>query len=389
MNLPTRGSGQHGQMIALFALSLTVIILIAGLAVDGGYAFMQRRSSQNASDFGALAGARVVAFFISGDTTNGTDVNVASSITAAVTANGGTVTFGAPNGPVYTAANGATLGYVGTGTIPVGSVGVKVSSTRSWNPFFLGVIGMQNWQASAPATAKGGWAAGGPGGNVFPAGISSTFFQTYPLCSGPINYVDPNDPCYPKNLTPGNLNVPGGFGWLKFGATGKCTGYGLGMDPNNDCDPSAVFLNTEIGPHPNGFGCCATVTGAASPEDQIRSLPGNQVSADCSYYVNNGIASPCPCGTPPAAPARTPTATSSATRGSRSPVAPVPRTSQAPAERGLPGPDDALARVRRRAAGGPADQVATCSPPCSLRTRTCGLNSQRVVLTAPRPSRRR
>ncbi len=289
MQLPRARTGQHGQMIALFAISLTVIILIVGLAVDGGYAFMQRRASQNASDFGALAGARVVSFTVAGDTTNGTDANVVTAITAAVTANSGTVTFGAPNGPVYTNASGAVVGYVGAGTIPSGAIGVTVASTRIWNPFFLGVVGMNNWQASAVATAKGGWAAGGPGGDVFPAGIASTFFQTYPLCSGPINLVNPSDPCYPKNLTPGNLNVPGGFGWLKFGATGKCTGYGLGMDPNNGCDDSKPFLQTEIGPPPNSFGCCDAVTGDPAPADQIGSLPGNKASADCDYYIDNEI----------------------------------------------------------------------------------------------------
>jgi hypothetical protein len=152
---------------------------------------------------------------------------------------------------------------------------------------------MQNWQASAQATARGGWAAGGPGGNVFPAGISSTFFQTYPLCAGEVNTVDPTDPCYPAHLTPGNLNVPGGFGWLKFGATGKCTGYGLGMDPNNGCDPSKPFLQLEIGPPPNSFGCCDAVNGGpsttANPIDRIGSLPGNKASADCSYYINNKV----------------------------------------------------------------------------------------------------
>ena len=138
MELPRARAGQQGQMIALFALALTVMILVVGLAVDGGYAFMQRRSSQNASDFGALAGARVVAFFIAADTANGNDANVVTSIRAAVTANGGTVTFGAPNGPTYTGDAGAVLGYVGSGTIPAGTVGVTVASTRAWNPFFLG-----------------------------------------------------------------------------------------------------------------------------------------------------------------------------------------------------------------------------------------------------------
>ena len=103
--------------------------------------------------------------------------------------------------------------------------------------------------------------------------------------------MNPSDPCYPVNLTPGNLNVPGGFGWLKFGGARDCTGYGLGMDPSGGCDPDAGFLQTEIGPPPNSFGCCDKVTGGPStdayPIDRIGSLPGNKVSADCSYYINN------------------------------------------------------------------------------------------------------
>ena len=59
------------------------------------------------------------------------------------------------------------------------------------------------------------------------------------------------------------------------------------MDPNNGCDPSKVFLQTEIGPPANSFGCCAKVTKGAAPADQIGSLPGNKASADCSWYITN------------------------------------------------------------------------------------------------------
>ncbi len=101
----------RGQMLVMFALVLSVIILGIGLVLDGGNALVQRRGSQNASDFGALAGARVIAEFIDGDTANGADVNVRAAIANAVTANGGLpITFGAPDGPRYVDSNGALLG---------------------------------------------------------------------------------------------------------------------------------------------------------------------------------------------------------------------------------------------------------------------------------------
>lgn len=295
MHAKTEASGRpHGQMIVLFALTLTVLILGVGLVVDGGNALAQRRASQNAADFGALAGARIIAEKIGGDTVNGTDAFVQEAITNAIIANGGTApTFGAPNGPRYVDNSGALIdgsaGYVGGAlTIPATAAGVKVASERNWRPYFLGIIGVSDWKASADATATGGYCNGCAPlpGSLFPAGISTAFFQTYPYCSGPIS-GDPSDPCYPQHLTPGNLNVPGGFGWLKYG----CDGYGLGqVAPANigGCGDDAVFLDDEIGPPSKSFGCC-TVTGVAGSLDRIGSLPGNKADADCSYYVNNSI----------------------------------------------------------------------------------------------------
>ncbi len=275
----------RGQMVVLFALVLGVVILGVGVVVDGGNALVQRRGSQNASDFAALAGARVVASFIDGDTNNGSDANVHSAIVNAVANNGGEpIVFGAPNGPRYIASNGALLGFVGTGAIPSNAAGVQVASEREWTPYFLGIIGMDSWTATTTATAKGGYSlAGPPPGSLFPVGVSLSFFQTYPFCSGPVS-ANPSDPCYPVQLTPGNLNVPGGFGWLKFG----CDGYGLGQDGPPDCANSKPFLQSEIGPPSNSYGCC-TAVGLPGSLDRIGSLPGNKVSADCSYWIDNEV----------------------------------------------------------------------------------------------------
>jgi Flp pilus assembly protein TadG len=286
--------GGRGQLLVLFALALSGILLSVGLVVDGGNALVQRRGSQNASDFAALAGARIIAERIGGDLVNGTDVNVKAAITQAISLNRGTaITFGAPSGPRYVDANGGLLGYVGAGMpttadgVTTTAVGVKVASSRVFTPYFLGIIGVNSWTATTEATAKGGFSLSGPpAGTLFPVGISAAFFSTYPQCSGSISSI-PTDPCYPQHLTPGNLNVPGGFGWLKFG----CTGYGLGQDPPANiggCSNSKPFLQTEIGPPSNSFGCCTAVKLPGSA-DKIGSLPGNKASADCTYYINNQI----------------------------------------------------------------------------------------------------
>jgi hypothetical protein len=270
-----------GQIIVVFAITLTAVLLGVGLVIDGGYALEQYRAAQNASDFAALAGARVVALSIAGDTVNGTDAKAQAAITASLLENGAEApSFGAPDGPYYVDPAGDFAGWVGRGSIPEGAVGVRLQSDRKWRPFFLGIAGINEWTATAGATARGGYAAGGPEG-IFPAGVAQAFFDGRTPCSGNLS-TDPNDPCYPQHLTPGSLNVPGGFGWLKLG----CEEYGLGQ--HDGCSNSKTFLQEQIGPPPNSFGCCSQV-GLPGSQDKIGSLPGNKANADCSYYVDNQI----------------------------------------------------------------------------------------------------
>ena len=288
----------RGQIIVMVGLVMFLMIFAVGLVIDGGNGLAKRRATQNASDFAAMGGARVIAQYISGDTTNGSDANVQTAIENQVALNGGDpITFGSPDGPQYVSAAGALLGFVGDGTIPGPTcaadsdncaAGVQVSTSRDWKPFFLGIFGVDTWATNAEATAKGGFSLAGPlPGTLFPAGISLAFFQTYPGCDGAVNS---SPECAPQHLTPGNLNVPGGFGWLKFGAptgaSSKCKDFGLGM-LDAGCDADAGFLQTEIGPPSNSFGCCTAV--GLGGLDRIGSLPGNKVSADCSYYIDNEI----------------------------------------------------------------------------------------------------
>lgn len=285
----------RGQMIVLVGLVLSVVVFAVGLVIDGGNGLAQRRAAQNAADFASIAGARVVAQNVIGDPVNGSDANVQAAIVNELALNGADpVTFGDPGSPQYVTSNGTLLGYVGTGTIPGPTcaadpegcaAGVQVRSSRNWKPFFLGAFGIDRWATSAIATAKGGYANSGPApGTLFPVGISLAFFQTYPACDGP---VGSSPECQEQALTPGNLNVPGGFGWLKFG----CDGYGLGQEPpanNGGCGNDKPFLDSQIGPPSNSYGCCTQV-GLPGGVDRIGSLPGNKVSADCDYYIDNEI----------------------------------------------------------------------------------------------------
>ena len=119
----------------------------------------------------------------------------------------------------------------------------------------------------------------GPPGTLFPVGIAQAFFNGSTRAAGPIS-TTPGDPCYPQHLTPGNLNVPGGFGWLKFG----CDGYGLGQVRRR----TRRLLQLEAVPPGRDRAAGEQLrllhgqVGLPGSPDKIGSLPGNKASADCS-----------------------------------------------------------------------------------------------------------
>ncbi len=51
----------EGQILVLFAGGLAVFLILIGLVIDGGMAFLSRRDAQNTADLAALAGTKVVA----------------------------------------------------------------------------------------------------------------------------------------------------------------------------------------------------------------------------------------------------------------------------------------------------------------------------------------
>src|SRR6266545_4583759 len=56
----TRGRGQSGQILPLFAFSLVVLLALGALLIDGAGTLVLRRRLQNAGDAAALAGANAL-----------------------------------------------------------------------------------------------------------------------------------------------------------------------------------------------------------------------------------------------------------------------------------------------------------------------------------------
>jgi Flp pilus assembly protein TadG len=274
-----RERNENGQIVVLLAAGLTALILATGLVVDVGFAFSRQRETQNAADFAAMAGARVLGEYYTGKPAGaGTDGNVASAVNAALSANGATLASAQ-----YVDQSGRLLGNVGGG-INAGAVGVVVKAQAGWGTYFVRVIpGMDTWHASTSATA---YTVGIPSAGVMPAGLSQDAFNGLPFC-------DPNsasfESCVDANGASASGRImPGGFGWLKFGAQDKCEGFGLGMDENAGCLTSQQFLESEVGPPANSYGCCTNINETPDDARKIGSLTGNE-QADFSYYITNRL----------------------------------------------------------------------------------------------------
>jgi hypothetical protein len=275
------GSAQRGQVLALFAIALTAMVLGAAVVVDGGYAFVKRRAAQNAADFAAMAGTRVIGVSLIGRPAGaGTAANVEAAVDSVLAANDAELVSAR-----YVDEQGDAMGdVVGAARIPNGAFGVVVEARTEWRPFLLGILGVSDWATSSTATA---FTTGrSVGGGVLPLGIEDDTFDRLTAC--PVTALHD---CLEQNLTAGHLNIPGGFGWLKFGLQGtggKCDWESsLGMLPDGGCETSQTFLDSQIGPPANSHGCC-TAVGLPGSEDKIGSLTGNEWG-DLSFYIDNRI----------------------------------------------------------------------------------------------------
>lgn len=143
---------EKGQSIVIIAAALIAMLALAGLAIDGGNLFLQRRNTQNAADASALAGTRQLARAICGD--GATDAEVAHAVAYFAELNG--VQDLGRVGAAYVDYDENILGQVGAGSIPDGATGVAVEIEHSMPTYFIRVIGIDTVDVSGSATGMTG-----------------------------------------------------------------------------------------------------------------------------------------------------------------------------------------------------------------------------------------
>ena len=249
-----QGSGIHGgrgrgQMIVLFALVLTSLLLVVGLVVDGGNALLQRRQAQNAADFAACPGLG------SSPSMSPATRTTEPTRTSATRSSIRSPSTGGPRSPSARPMARATSTRRGRRRLrgwrrhPDGigrGDGRRRSDVDAVLPRprrHLGMAGVRG------GDGKGGlprWSASGRG---VPGRHRRGVLRWTSTVRRRRHHARPAIRARRAHLTPGTLNVPGGFGWLKFG----CTGYGLGQGEDGGCDNSKPFLQEEIGPPANSY----------------------------------------------------------------------------------------------------------------------------------------
>jgi Flp pilus assembly protein TadG len=166
--------GERGQALVVMVFAVIALLVIAGLAIDGGMVFLDRRRMQNAADAAALAGTRLLAGAICGEGSD--DAAIAAEVNHYAEKNGvpdnDTEAGGSVTGNVvadYVDFDEAVLGRVGGGAIPNGATGVSVTVGIGRPTYFVSLVGIDTAGASAAALAM----TGRPlmGGGMRPFGI--------------------------------------------------------------------------------------------------------------------------------------------------------------------------------------------------------------------------
>jgi hypothetical protein len=133
--------------------AVIVLLGVAGLAIDGGMAFLDRRRMQNAADAAALAGARKLAEAVCGEA-GADDAAIHAEVLNYAQLNG--VTDTNLVSAWYVDKDTNDIGVVGAGSIPNGAHGVRADVGISHQTYFIRLLGLEEAGATAEATAMTG-----------------------------------------------------------------------------------------------------------------------------------------------------------------------------------------------------------------------------------------
>lgn len=143
---PRAAREERGQILVIFALSITAVIAMVGLVLDGSGAFAQRRTEQNVVDIAAIAGANAYLHVAPTDQTGVVVARAAAIAAVRVSAAGNGYTDGVDGATLNVDVNAESSGV----TVTVGLTDPHPNS------FARIVPGQESWNVSVTSSAMTG-----------------------------------------------------------------------------------------------------------------------------------------------------------------------------------------------------------------------------------------
>jgi hypothetical protein len=220
--IPSRRSGEAGQVLVLFALSLTLLLAMTGLALDVASTYAHRRDQQGAADLAALAAANHYLL------TNDEDaaIDLAEQI---ATDNG----YG----------DGVDDASVGVAIDTTIGIEVSVAIGDRHDNAFLGVVGMPTWDIGSSARAIAGFPDTGYGVAPFIFSIDAFDDAGTPLYQTLTAFGDTNDDA---------PTGPTDFAWSNFGTGNVNTAQVRNIIDGDLVIDKELQYGEYIGQHNNG-----------------------------------------------------------------------------------------------------------------------------------------
>ena len=155
-----RASDDRGAVLIFLAIALVGLIALAGLVLDGGRAYGERRQMQNAADAASMAATRQLDRYVTDQSSDARTILAAARDTAEQN--------GAERASVtcrLVRFDRSVIGPCPTGaTMPQATkdaaAGVVVTTTQTQDTYFIRVVGNTTFTAGASATAQIGRAGG-------------------------------------------------------------------------------------------------------------------------------------------------------------------------------------------------------------------------------------
>jgi Flp pilus assembly protein TadG len=229
IQLRDRPRPERGQILVIVALGLVAIVVMVGLVLDGGAAYAQRRSQQNASDMAAMAGAN--AYLLTND------VNAARSAALQVAAENG-----------WQHGTGDVTVTVTVNPLPSAGGTVKVDVTASHHNDFGAVIGLNTWDVGTTATALTGFpdTADGAAPFIFSRDAFEADGKPKP------QYADENAPYAFGDTNNDAPETPGDFAWTNYGTGNVSTDDVKDIMDGTDVITKTLMFGEYIGQHNQG-----------------------------------------------------------------------------------------------------------------------------------------